>query len=105
MAKQFKNPVYLSIIIGITLAWLLALGSHAQSVVRKGNTFIEQRSDTAKRGGAKKTEFIYTDSNGVSDTVYISKNGKAFIWKVSKKTGKKYRKYLPEVTKQITKHS
>lgn len=75
-------------------------GLKAQNVVRNGNTFVQQ-SDSTSRGGATKTEYLYTDSKGVTDTVYLSRNGNAFIWKKSKSSGKTYRKYLPEVTKQL----
>ena len=75
-------------------------GLKAQNVVRNGNTFVQQ-SDSTSRGGATKTQYLYIDSKGQTDTVYLSKNGSAFIWKVSKKSCKVYRKYLPEVTKQL----
>lgn len=103
--KKFQiNPAYEAraywiIITMVTLVFLFSIGMNAQ-VVRKGNTFIEQKSDSS-RGNATKTQYLYTDSKGVTDTVYLSKNGSAFVWKVSKKTGKKYRKYLPAVTEQL----
>lgn len=103
--KKFQiNPAYEAraywiIIVMVTLVFLFSMGMNAQ-VVRKGNTFIEQKSDSS-RGNATKTQYLYTDSKGVTDTVYLSKNGSAFVWKVSKKTGKKYRKYLPAVTEQL----
>lgn len=46
------------------------------------------------------TAFIL-DKEGHAYNVYLSSNGNAFINKVSKKSGRKYRKYLPEVTKMI----
>ena len=79
----------------------ISLGMKAQNVVRKGNTFIEQRSDSAR--GDTKTDMLYTDRKGQTDTIYLSSKGKAFIWKVSKKTEKRYRKYLPKVTEQLNK--
>ena len=97
--KKFNHPVFMFILIGITLAFVFALSTHAQ-VIRKGNQFIEQKSDSSK-SGATKTEFTYTDSKGAVDTIYLSKNGSAFVYRISKKTGKQYRKYLPEVTKQL----
>jgi len=33
--------------------------------------------------------------------IYLSSTGKAFIKKVSKKTGKEYKQYIPEIGKQI----
>ena len=55
---------------------------------------------TVIRGGATKTQYLYVQGENV-DTVYLSKNDKAFVWRTSKKTGKRYRKYLPEVTKSL----
>ena len=102
--KQFRNPVYLSIIIGITLAFVFALSTHAQSVQRNGSVFIEQcDSSKTKRSEAIKTEYTYVDKRGVSYPIYLSSTGKAFIIRISKKTGKQYRQYLPEVTKQLKK--
>lgn len=75
-------------------------GMKAQKVVRNGNTFVQQ-SGSSQKSSATKTEFTYTDSKGNVDTIYISSTGKAFVFKVSKKTGNTYRKYLPEVTKQL----
>jgi hypothetical protein len=77
----------------------LSMGMKAQNVVRKGNNFIAQHDSLG--GNATKTEFTYTDNKGVTDTVYLSRNGSAFVWKISKKTGKRYRRYLPEVTKAL----
>jgi hypothetical protein len=98
MRKSSRILAFIVLMLGFIA---ISNGLKAQKVIRKGNTFIEQRDSASKRGGAKKTSFIYTDAKGVSDTVYISSRGKAFVWKVSKKTGKKYRKYLPEVTEQM----
>ena len=80
----------------------ISLGMKAQNVVRKGNTFIEQKSDST-RSNATKTDMLYTDHKGQTDTIYLSSKGKAFIWKVSKNTQKRYRKYLPNVTEQLNK--
>lgn len=88
--------------LAVLVLWFLALSlsTKAQNVIRKGNTFVDTRVPSQK-GEAKKTGYTYTDPKGVVDTIYISKSGKAFVWKTSKKTGKKYRKYLPEITKQL----
>ena len=74
-----------------------------QNVVRKGNTFIEQPTDTASRPKAKKTDYVYVEKDGQAYPVWVSSKGKYFIIKVSKRSGKEYRKYLPELTKMLTK--
>ena len=55
---------------------------------------------TVVRGGATKTQYLYVQGENI-DTVYLSSKGKAFVWKTSKRTGKRYRKYLPAVTEQL----
>ena len=102
--KKFINPVYITYIILITLAFMFSLTTMAQSVKRVGNTFVEQ-VDSSKKAvkEPKKTEYTYTDKKGNVYPIYLSSTGKAFIVKTSKKTGKEYRQYLPEVTKQLQK--
>lgn len=102
--KQFKNPVYIAIILAMTLAFVFSLSTMAQSVRRVGNTFVEQ-VDSSKKvvKEPKKTEYTYTDKKGNVYPIYLSSTGKAFIKRISKKTGKEYREYLPEVTKQLSK--
>ena len=52
-------------------------------------------------GKETKTDYTYTDSKSNVYPVYLSASGKAFIKKVSKKTGKEYKQYIPEIGKQI----
>ena len=88
----------------VLLLGLIAItsGMYGQKVSKHGKTFVEEPNDST-RGVATKTEYFYIDAQGVRDTIWISSKGSAFVWKVSKKTGKKYRKYLPEVTKSLKK--
>jgi hypothetical protein len=78
----------------------LNVGIQAQSVQRQGNTFtqVTNKKSTSKE---TKTQYTYKDSKGVVYPIYLSSTGKAFIKKVSKKTGKEYKQYLPEIGKQI----
>ena len=86
----------------ITAMMLLSLSmvSQAQSVQRQGNNFT-QVSTQKSSGKETKTQFTYTDSKGNVYPVYLSSTGKAFIKKISKKTGKEYKQYVPEIGKQI----
>ena len=81
---------------------MLAFGlvSNAQSVTRQGNTFT-QVSNKKSAGKETKTEYVFKDSKGIEYPVYLSSTGKVFIKKVSKKTGKEYKQYVPEIGKQI----
>ena len=75
--------------------------SSAQSVERKGNNFTQVSSKGQQGGKETKTQYTYTTKDGEVYPVYLSAKGKAFIKRVSKKTGKEYKQYLPEVGKQI----
>lgn len=92
--------------IVVLIAWMIALTvkAKAQSIIRKGNTFIELPDSSAKRGGYTKTKNLFTNKNGRTDTIYLSSKGKAFVFRTSKKTGKTYRQYLPEITKMLNKN-
>ena len=88
----------------IVLFMTSVMGVLAQSnkteIVRKGNTFTQ----VVKSNKPKDTGFTYKDSKGNVYDIYLSSKGKAFVLKVSKKTGKEYRYYLPdEIAEQIKK--
>ena len=88
------------LILCISMMLAFGLVSNAQSVQRQGNNFT-QVSNKKSAGKETKTQYTYTDSKGVVYPVYLSSTGKAFIKKVSKKTGKEYKQYVPEIGKQI----
>lgn len=74
--------------------------ANAQNVVRKGSTFVEQ-ADSTKQNGVK-TKYTYMDKNGVEYPIYLSSKDKAYIICTSKKTGKPYKRYLPNITAQLS---
>lgn len=96
---MLDSRFFTTCLIAMTLCFVASIAS-AQNVQRKGNTFVEQKNDSSNKGGDVKTDYLYTDSKGVTDTIWISRNGNAFVWKTSKK-GNKYKKYLPKVTEQL----
>jgi hypothetical protein len=83
---------------------LALLGSvvYAQEVVRNGNTFTQTSKKKAKEAFMT-TPYTYVAADGTKYPIYISGNGKYFIIRKSKKTGKEYRQYLPEIQKQLSK--
>lgn len=90
------------LIIAAIMLFSLSAGIQAQSVVKSGNTFTQVSNKDGKSGGKEtKTQYIYKDSKGNEFPIYLSASGKAFIKKVSKKTGREYKQYIPEVGKQI----
>lgn len=92
------RKVLISIFMMLTLC---VNNSSAQNVQRKGDTFIEVSTSKRSKGKEVKTQYHYKNSKGEVYPIYLSSSGKAFIKKVSKKTGKEYRQYLPEIGKQI----
>lgn len=88
----------LNILLVALIAAFTATMAQAQNVVRNGNTFTQQSKPKTE---AKVTQYMYIDRDGVKYPIYLSSKGKAFIIKTSKKTGKQYRQYLPEITRQI----
>ena len=83
----------------IGLIVLFARPASAQNVVRKGNVF-EQVVDSLKKSSDAQTDLIYRDKKGREYTIYLSSRGNAYVNMISK-NGKPYKKYLPEVTKQL----
>lgn len=74
----------------------------SSNIERHGNEFV-QKSTHTDSSKVIKTNYVYVDSKGQRDTIYLSQNKKAFVYRVSKKTGNVYRRYLPEVTAQLQK--
>lgn len=68
-------------------------------IKRNGNNFIA--SSSSAKSDSMKTEYTYTNSHGETYSIYLSAKGKAFIGCVSKKNGKYYRRYIPEIGRKI----
>ncbi|MDE7085069.1 MAG: hypothetical protein K2O48_00050 [Prevotella sp.] len=80
---------------------VLALTSaKAQKVMQCGNTFTPVNVDSSKSQETK-TKYTIIASDKKEYVIYLSKNGKAYIYRVSKKSGKTYKQYLPEITKRL----
>ena len=63
-------------------------------VKREGDTFkVEQSSRTSQD---EKTKYTWEDKEGNKYPIYITKRGACYIIRVSKKTGKQYKYYLPK---------
>ena len=105
MDNRIKNILKaVGIFLIIYLLVFMCATASAQKLVRQGNKFIEQVDSSQQEtvGKAQETNYIYVDKKGQAYNVWVSRNGKYFIVKVSK-NGKKYRKYLPELTKELSK--
>lgn len=70
-----------------------------QVISRQGDNFTFVKSPKQK---PVKTKYTFTDSHGEKYNIFINHNGKCYISKVSKKTGKEYRQYLGDsISSQI----
>lgn len=63
-------------------------------VVRNGNTFSVEQTAQAD----VQTPYTWKDKDGKIYPIYITKKGACYIKRVSKKTGKEYKYYLPKET-------
>ena len=66
-----------------------------QNVVRNGKEYSVTQTQKSS-GTYKKTGYTWKDKSGDVYDIYISSKGACFIIRISKKTGKEYRQYLPK---------
>ena len=66
----------------------------AQKVVINGNN-ITLATTVRKSVEPEKTTYVFTDSKGKKYPVFKGAKGGMFIVRISKKTGKEYKQYLP----------
>lgn len=82
----------------VLIASFSVLPCEAQAQIkREGNVFIQQNSKS-QTSNAVQTKYVWQDSKGNKYPVFITKNGRCFVNKVSSKTGKEYKYYLDEET-------
>lgn len=73
----------------------VALGAGAQQKVTKDSSGV-YKNLTVKKATTppKQTGNYYLAPDGKKYPIYVSENGKFFVVRISKKTGKPYRQYL-----------
>lgn len=86
-------------IITLLVVLILSTASYAD-VVREGNTFIATSTTTVKE---KETGVYYQDKDGIQYIIYVSPKGSLYIKRISKKTGKEYKYYLPKDVQETIK--
>lgn len=79
-------------IIALLVALSMSVASYA-GVVRYGDTFSVE---TTSVNQDTKTRFTWQDKDGNIYPIYITKKCACYVIKVSKKTGKEYKYYLPK---------
>lgn len=97
-------------IFSIIMMLTLCIPSFAQEAAKdtakyvlNGTVFTDSNVSNSKAGTDEGTETKYTYQNkkGENFPILLSKTGKAFYWATSKKTGRRYRRYLPEIGRKI----
>lgn len=76
------------------LAYSGCTAAHAE-VKREGKNFVQVSSRSAAAQPIA-TTYTWTDSKGNVYPIYLTKSGRAYVMRVSAKTGKEYRYYLSE---------
>ena len=80
-------------IIALLVALSMSVASYA-GVVRDGNTFRVENTTSVNKD--TKTKYTWEDKDGNIYPIYITKKGACYILRISKKTGKEYKYYLPK---------
>ena len=79
-------------IIALLVTLVLSVSSYAD-VVRNGDTF---KVETTSVNKDTKTKYTWEDKEGNKYPIYITKKGACYVLRVSKKTSKEYKYYLPK---------
>lgn len=78
----------------IILALLLSSFTGYAKVTREGDTFKVEK--TATTSSDTQTKYTWQDKEGNKYPIFITKKGACYVKRVSKKTGKEYKYYLPK---------
>jgi hypothetical protein len=89
LIKKIMKKIIFSLVL-----MLLGVCNINAEVVRTGNTFTTTQTTTADT----KTAYFWQDKEGNKYPIYKSKTGSLYVKRISKKTGKEYKYYLPKAT-------
>ena len=78
-------------IIALLVVLSMSVASYAD-VVKEGNVYVKKTTAVKE----KETGIYYQDKDGIRYIIYMSPKGSLYIKKISKKTGKEYKYYLPK---------
>lgn len=95
------------IVVIASLLFSLSVAAYAQNYTREGNTFRVEKTEKTKQEDVQ-TPFFYTmttkDLGEQTYPIFITARNACYIWRLSKKTCKEYKYYLPkEMSKEIAK--
>lgn len=96
--EQIEKEQKITLAIWVLCILMLLAGNlvFGQTKITKSADGVYESVKTERKTEAIKTEHIFRDSKGDTYPIYQSKNGKYFVKRVSKKTGKEYNYYLTE---------
>lgn len=80
-------------LIALLVALSMSVAGYAD-VVRDGDTFKVEKTASVNQG--TKTKYTWEDKEGNKYPIFITKKGACYVLRVSKKTGKEYKYYLPK---------
>ena len=80
-------------IIALLVALSMSVASYA-GVVRNGDTFSVENTTSVNQD--TKTKYTWEDREGNKYPIFITKKGACYVLRISKKTGKEYKYYLPK---------
>ena len=87
-------------IISLLIMLTLSMSSFAE-VKREGNNFkVEQTS----KASDTQTKYTWEDKEGNKYPIFITKKDVCYVLRVSKKTGKEYKYYLPKDIQETIKN-
>lgn len=92
MKKETKQII---LFIIICLASCFADNLMAQQIKADASgNYYQVKSSKTSESKSKQTGKTYTDSKGVTYPIWESVNGKLYVIRISKETGKEYKQYL-----------
>lgn len=80
-------------IIVLLVALSMSVAGYAD-VVRDGDNFKVEKTTSVNQD--TKTKYTWEDKEGNKYPIYITKKGACYVLRISKKTGKEYKYYLPK---------
>lgn len=80
-------------IIALLVALSMSVASYAD-VVRDGDNFKVEKTTSVNQD--TKTKYTWEDKERNKYPIFITKKGACYVLRISKKTGKEYKYYLPK---------
>lgn len=87
-------------ILSLLIVLLTSITSYTE-VVRDGDTFKVEK--TTSENQDTQTKYTWEDKEGNKYPIFITKKGACYVKRISKKTGKEYKYYLPKEIQETIK--